>query len=99
MKRILATVLTGLSGLSLIAMPARADFGSFLLGVGAGAGTTLLINSGNNADAARRSAPVSPKEEYFRGIQDGTNRARYDNPRNSPDYDRGFKTGLNRSSN
>jgi hypothetical protein len=98
MKRIL-TILTTLSTVSLFAMPARASFGDFLLGAGVATGAAVVINSNRRADAASRAAPPTPEQEFFRGVQDGTNRARYDNPRNSPDYDRGFQKGLERSFN
>ncbi len=39
---------------------------------------------------------VPPEQEYRRGLEDGFNLARYDNPRNSPDYDRGYTEGRRR---
>jgi len=96
MKRILA-ILTGLSTVSFLALPARADFGDFLLGVGATAGTVLIINGAKQSSEASRAAPASPQQEYYRGVEDGTNRVKYDNPRNSPDYDEGYQVGLKRS--
>jgi hypothetical protein len=39
---------------------------------------------------------VPPQQEYYRGVQDGMNGAKYDNPRNSPDYDRGYEEGAKR---
>jgi len=98
MKRIV-TLLTGLSTVAILALPARADFdfGDFLLGTGIGVGTSLIINSINQSSNANRYAPVSPQQEYYRGVEDGTNRAKYDNPRNSPDYDNGYQVGLQRS--
>jgi hypothetical protein len=98
MKKIL-TILTTLSTVSLFAMPARADFGDFLLGVGVTAGAAVVVNSSKQANDASRAAPATPQQEYYRGVEDGTNRAKYDNPRNSPDYDKGYKVGLKRSNN
>ncbi len=98
MKKIL-TILTTLSTVTLLATPAKASFGDFLLGAGVATGAALIINSNNRADAASRAPAPTPEQEFYRGVQDGTNRARYDNPRNSSDYDRGFKVGLQRSNN
>ncbi len=75
--------------------PAQASFGDFMLGVGAAAGTSILINSNRRA-AEARYRPVSPEQEFYRGLEDGINGARYDNPRNSSDYDRGFREGSQR---
>ena len=98
MKKIAAIGLSAVTTLTAIATcssPAQAGFGDFLLGTGVGVGSTLLIQ--NNRRAAQgRYRPVSPEDEYFRGLQDGVNGARYDNPRNSKDYDRGFEEGLRR---
>lgn len=88
-------VTTFLSTMQLLTTPAQANFGDFLLGVGATLGVGAIVE-GNRADAERRYRPVPPEEEYFRGIQDGTNRANYDNPRNSLDYDRGYQEGMRR---
>lgn len=73
--------------------PAQASFGDFMLGVGAGVGTSVIINNNRRANEDRYR-PVPPEQEYFRGRSDGINGLRYDNPRNSPDYDRGFQEGL-----
>ncbi|MDJ0579787.1 MAG: hypothetical protein AB4057_20675 [Crocosphaera sp.] len=89
------TVTTFLTTIQLFTTPAQANFGDFLLGVGATLGVGAIIE-GNRADAERRYRPVPPEQEYFRGIQDGTNGANYDNPRNSLDYDRGYQEGLRR---
>lgn len=98
MKKITAislSTLTTLTAIAAVSSPAQASFGDFLLGTGVGVGSTLLIQ--NNRRAAQdRYRPVSAEEEYFRGLQDGINGARYDNPRNSRDYDRGFQEGLRR---
>jgi hypothetical protein len=88
--------LTTLGTLSSFSSPAQAGFGDFLLGAGAGAGTTLLIQGNQRRAAENRYRPVSAEQEFFRGLTDGTNGARYDNPRNSLDYDRGFEEGLRR---
>ena len=78
------------------ASPAQASFGDFMLGVGATVGVGAIVNSIQRSNEADRNRPVSPKDEYFRGLQDGINGARYDNPRNSRDYDRGFQEGVRR---
>lgn len=75
--------------------PAQASFGDFMLGVGAGVGTSVIINNNRRA-REDRYRPVPPDQEFARGLQDGMNNARYDNPRNSPDYNRGFQEGLRR---
>ncbi len=98
MKKITAitlTALTALSSVCLFPQTARANFGDFLLGVGAGAGASILINN-SRRDAENRYRPVSPQQEFSRGLQDGINGARYDNPRNSYDYDKGFQEGIRR---
>ncbi|MDJ0728896.1 MAG: hypothetical protein QNJ33_02780 [Crocosphaera sp.] len=89
------TVTTLLTTMQLFTAPAQANFGDFLLGVGATLGVGAIVE-GNRQDAERRYRPVPPREEYFRGIQDGVNGANYDNPRNSLDYDRGYEEGIRR---
>ena len=81
---------------AVIVPPALASFGDFMLGVGATVGVGAIVNSVQRSNEANRNRPVSPQDEYFRGLQDGINGAKYDNPRNSPDYDRGFKEGAQR---
>jgi hypothetical protein len=88
---------TAIATLPIIQQPARASWGDFFLGVGAGVGTSAIINNNRRA-REERYRPVPPQQEYARGLEDGINRARYDNPRNSPDYTRGFEEGLRRSS-
>jgi len=98
MKKILSiglTTVTTLTALTSYSSSAQAGFGEFLLGTGVGVGSTLLIQNNRRA-AENRYRPVSPEEEFFRGLTDGTNGVRYDNPRNSSDYDRGFQEGLRR---
>ncbi|NCO73982.1 MAG: hypothetical protein GW795_15310 [Cyanobacteria bacterium] len=82
-----------MSNFSTFVKPAQANFGNFMLGVGAGVGTSAIIRNNQRA-AEERYRPVSPDAEFFRGRQDGINGLRYDNPRNSIDYDRGFQEGL-----
>lgn len=77
------------------AAPAKASFGDFLLGAGVAVGAGAIIQ-GNNRARQERYRPVPPQQEFNRGLIDGMNRARYDNPRNSPDYTRGYQEGLNR---
>ena len=82
-----------LTGITTNVKPAKASFGDFMLGVGAAAGVGAIIRNNQRA-AQERYGPSTPQEEYFRGRQDGFNGLRYDNPRNSPDYTRGFQEGL-----
>lgn len=84
---------TLVTSLNTAIKPAQASFGDFMLGVGAGVGTSAIIRSNQRA-REDRYRPVSPDDEFFRGRQDGINGLRYDNPRNSIDYDRGFQEGL-----
>lgn len=96
MKKITTISLTATTFLAVfqgLSAPAKASFGDFLLGVGAAAGVGAIIE-GNRQDVENRYRPVPPQEEYYRGVQDGVNRAKYDNPRNSPDYDQGYEEGL-----
>ena len=89
------TITTLLTTLSIFSAPAEASFGDFLLGVGAAVGVGAIIDS-TNRDAEERYRPVPPKQEYYRGIEDGVNGAKYDNPRNSSHYDRGYREGASR---
>jgi len=101
MKRITVISLASVvafSSLPFFARPAQSSWGDFFLGVGAGVGTSAIVNSNRRAQE-QRYAPASPDQEFFRGVQDGLNGARYDNPRNSPDYDRGFEEGVRRRNN
>lgn len=97
MKNVTAISLTTLTTLgafsAFLAAPASANFGNFMLGAGVGAGSAILINNSQN-QRRERYGFVPPEQEFFRGRQDGINGAKYDNPRNSPDYDRGFQEGL-----
>lgn len=98
MKRITALSLTTaltLGSLPFFSRPAQASWGDFFLGVGTAVGVGAIVNSAQRSNA-QRYAPVPPEQEFFRGVQDGINGARYDNPRNSPDYDRGFEEGIRR---
>ena len=97
MKKITAISLTAttiLTSFQLFSAPAYANFGDFLLGVGATLGVGALVKSGR--DERDRYRPVPPEQEYYRGVEDGTNGAKYDNPRDSPDYDRGYQVGARR---
>lgn len=93
MTAISLTTLTSLAALSGFAAPASANFGSFMLGTGVGAGSAILINNSQN-QRRQRYAPVSSDQEFARGRQDGANGARYDNPRNSSAYTQGFQEGV-----
>lgn len=90
----IATIATTvITGMTFSMKPAQASFGDFMLGVGAAAGVGAIIR-GNQRATQERYGPSTPQEEYFRGRQDGFNGLRYDNPRNSSDYSRGFNEGL-----
>ena len=96
MKKITAislTTATFLTSFSVFSQPAQASFGDFLLGVGAAVGVGAIVDS-NRRQQEERYRPVPPEQEYYRGVQDGVNGAKYDNPRNSRDYDRGYEEGL-----
>jgi hypothetical protein len=68
---------------------------SFGEALGVGAGILLLDKAiGNNQ---QRYQYRSPQEEYRRGLEDGYNGARYDNPRDSSNYDRGYTQGRQRA--
>lgn len=82
-----------ITGTTTSIKPAQASFGDFMLGVGAAVGTSAIIRSNQRA-REERYRPVSPQQEFYRGRQDGINGLKYDNPRNSSDYDRGYQEGL-----
>jgi hypothetical protein len=63
------------------------------LGIGAGA---VLIDRAVRNNNNQRYRFVPPEQEFQRGLEDGFNFARYDNPRNSRDYDDGFIEGRRR---
>ncbi len=90
---ILATIVVTPAILIPFSTPAKAlSFGE-ALGIGAGA---VLINQTINNNRQRYRF-VPPEQEHRRGLEDGFNRARYDNPRDSGDYDRGFIEGRRRA--
>lgn len=86
------TATTFFSGLNLNIKPAHASFGDFMLGVGAAVGVGAIVNANQRA-TEERYKPVPPQQEYYRGREDGINGLKYDNPRRSPDYDRGYEEG------
>lgn len=97
MKKVLTTVLTtlttttaivGMISPSVVAL----TFGE-ALGIGAGA---IILDRAINSNQDRYQYR-SPEQEYRRGLEDGFNRARYDNPRNSRDYDNGYTQGRQRA--
>lgn len=97
MRKITVLSLTGITTLTVLYVlpaPANASFGDVLLGAGAALGAKAIIDSNNNDERQ----PVSPEQEYYRGVQDGTNGAKYDNPRASYEYDRGYEEGLRKKS-
>ncbi|PSF39347.1 hypothetical protein C7H19_00735 [Aphanothece hegewaldii CCALA 016] len=81
------------AGSAFFTAPASANFGNFMLGAGVGAGSAILINNSQN-QRRQRYGFVPPEQEFTRGRQDGFNGAKYDNPRNSNEYTRGFQEGL-----
>lgn len=88
--------LTTLILLTALPLPVFAlSFGE-VLGIGTG---VLILDRvrRNNEDARRdRYTPKPPQEEYFRGVRDGVEGLKYDNPRNSIDYDQGYQEGVAR---
>lgn len=86
------TLTTFVSSFATGIKPAQASFGDFMLGVGAAVGVGAIVDSNRRA-TERRYRPVPPQQEYYRGREDGINGAKYDNPRRSPDYDRGYEEG------
>jgi hypothetical protein len=106
MKRSVAVslaIFTAMASLAPTATVAQASFGNFMLGVGAAAGTSAVINSNRRANEAEQRAaevesqrPVSPEEEFFRGLQDALNGLPYDNFRATDYYDEGFQEGVRR---
>lgn len=107
MKRSIAiglSVVAAIASLAPTANVAQASFGNFLLGVGAAAGTSAVINSNRRANEAEQRAteaerqqPASSEEEFFRGLQDALNGLPYDNFRTTTDYDEGFQEGVRRT--
>ena len=93
-QKFLAVSLISVAGIVTLPQTAKAlSFGE-VLGIGAGVFVVDQVIRNNNNAARDRYTPRSPQEEFFRGVQDGRNGARYDNPRNSRDYDDGFNEGL-----
>lgn len=62
------------------------------IGIGAGA---IVINEAVQR-TQRNNRGRNPEAEFNRGVEDGFARARYDNPRNSVDYSKGFDMGVKR---
>lgn len=67
---------------------------SFGEAIGIGAGVILIDQAIDNNRQRHRYVP--PRQEYDRGLEDGYNNARYDNPRNSSDYNNGYTQGRSR---
>jgi hypothetical protein len=93
-KLFLVALTTTTVGVVSIPTPVKADFGDVMLGIGAGAATGIIINNNTKRSTEDRYKPVPPEQEYYRGVQDGVNGEKYDNPRNSSDYDKGYEDGL-----
>ncbi|MBR8827479.1 MAG: hypothetical protein DSM107014_06155 [Gomphosphaeria aponina SAG 52.96 = DSM 107014] len=96
MKKILATGLTALAASTavLTTLPQSAKALTFGEAVGVAAGA-VVINQVISNDKSQNQYR-SPEQEYNRGLEDGYNRARYDNPRNSHEYDEGYTEGGHR---
>lgn len=82
-----------IGGAALLSLPlwsARVEALTWAEALGIGAGALIIheVSKGGNRQ------PPSPQQEYNRGLQDGRNHVKYDNPRNSYDYDRGYEEGL-----
>ncbi len=86
------TATTLVASFNLQIKSAQASFGDFMLGVGAAVGVRAIVDA-NQRSTEQRYKPVSPRDEYYRGRQDGINNLKYDNPRRSSDYDRGYEEG------
>jgi len=89
--------LTSVAAISLLLMglfPPVVRALSFGEAVGIGAGAVLINNAVQRGQRNNRNN--NPEAEFNRGVQDGFKRARYDNPRNSRDYDEGFNLGVER---
>lgn len=96
-KKLIRTSLTtlGIVSFSIVSFSPSVFALTFGEALGVGAGVLLIdraINNNNNRFQYR-----SPEQEYRRGLEDGFNLARYDNPRNSGDYDRGYTEGRRRA--
>jgi hypothetical protein len=96
MRRIFGTGLSilTLSSAVLTIAPQKAEALSFGEALGIGAGALLIQQTVQNNRTRYRFVP--PEQEFQRGLEDGFNLARYDNPRDSGDYDRGFNEGRRR---
>jgi hypothetical protein len=79
----------------LSSFPSIAKALTFGEALGVGAGVLLLDRAVDSNRQRYRFVP--PEEEFRRGVEDGFNRARYDNPRDSRDYDDGFMEGRRRA--
>jgi hypothetical protein len=74
--------------------PNRTQALSFGEALGIGAGALLIQQTVQNNRTRYRFVP--PEQEFQRGLEDGFNLVRYDNPRDSGDYNRGFVEGRRR---
>ena len=89
----ISIITTGLISSFTNIKPAQASFGDFMLGVGAAVGVGAIIDNNRRAEE-ERYRPVPPEQEYYRGRQDGINGLKYDNPRVTREYDRGYEEGM-----
>jgi hypothetical protein len=79
---------------SLVAFSAPAKALTFGEALGVGAATVIIDRAIQRGKVDESTRYVSPDREYYRGVEDGANGARYDNPRNSIDYDQGYQEGI-----
>jgi len=91
---IMATVIASTAAVSAIATPVKAASLGTVLGLAAGGAAAGIIIDRNIKAEHDRYAYHSPEVEYDRGLQDGEQRVKYDNPRNSDAYDRGYDKGM-----
>jgi hypothetical protein len=93
---LLACALTTTTALSAFTKPAKAISVGEALGIAAGgAAAGILIN---NQVKAHHHSYQPPQAEYDRGLRDGEERLKYDNPRHSSAYDQGYENGIRESS-
>lgn len=97
MSKKLAISLTALTATTSLlgVLPNSAEALSFGEALGIGAGIVILDKAIDNNQ--QRYQYRSPQQERNRGLEDGYNRVRYDNPRDSGDYDRGYTEGRRRA--
>ena len=88
-RKILIAVTTSIA---LTILPQIAFALSLGEAIGISAGLYLLKKVNENS----RHHFVKPQKEYRRGLEDGFNHVKYDNPRNSSKYNQGYIEGNRR---